>query len=172
MIDKRIKRIPLTLIFLGILAVWSCQSKKEFASNEEMRAYILDQENGLTQEREQQGIKVNVSVWPKQILFDEKEGIESKDSTIHFLITLSSARSFGVDVYTVSKFGDLFKLSTASNTQAPRMANFQLLKPNIIQGLLAFDYERKEGLDLLIKGMGSKPISMNFLKEDLIAVLD
>lgn len=152
-----------------ILLIALCSCNIEFETKEALKSYILDQDNGLTQEKEQQGIKVNVSVWPNRILFDKEE---RKDSTLHFLVTLSSEQSFGLDGYAVSTFGDLFKLSSLSTTQNPLVANFQLLKPNMIQGLLAFDYTRKEDVSLLIQGMGKKPISMNFSKNDINTVLD
>lgn len=147
----------------------SCNSTVEFNSREELKDYILDQSHGITKSKEQQGLKIEVSVWPNRILFEEDH---RKDSTLHFLVTIRGEQQFGVDVYAVSKFGDLFKLSSKQNTAQPLVANFQLLKPNLIQGLLAFNYTRKEDVALLIQGMGSKPISMNFLKNDINTVLD
>lgn len=155
---------------MGVL--FSCSEKHEFATQEELKTYLLNPDNGLTKSIKVGEVKLTATVWSKDLLFKELEETEQQDSLLYLLITLQGDRHFGMNVSEVSKLSRMYKVQTRKNVLSPLQANFQLLKPSIIQGLLVFKYGISEDITLLVQGIGTKPLSIDYKREDIKIVLN
>lgn len=157
----------LLLLFISI-SITSCNSEINFQDKEELKKYVLNPENGLTHSKKQADIKLNISIWPQELLFEENS--PKRDSILYFMVTISSEVGLGVDAYQASKLGDLFTLYANDIKVGSLMQNFQLLKPSLVQGMLAYTYPPNKDLQLTVKGMGPRVMNFNFSAKELAKI--